>query len=149
MDPLPNSPACTILKAMIAALICVISLATLIQFGVAQWRSIWLTIAAQPLSKSFEAATGISHDSVGAEHFEWLVRVTEQKFPSAQEGHSWLRAVAVYRKGLCAFLKLGGNVLPSVAGWTRQELTECSKYAAATLDRLLNASVTCNSSLTL
>jgi hypothetical protein len=55
---------------------------------ISQWRSVWLTIAAQPLSKSFEAATGMAHDSVGAEHFEWLVRVSKEKFPSPQEGHS-------------------------------------------------------------
>lgn len=134
---------------MIAALICVISLATLIQFAISQWRSIWLTIAAQPLSKSFEAATGIAHDSVGAEHFEWLIRIIEQRSPLRQEGRSWLKAIALYRKGLCAFLKLGGNALPSVAGWTRQELTECSKYAATTLDRLLNASMAYNSSVAL
>lgn len=133
------------LEAMIAALICVISCATLIQFAISQWRSIWLTIAAQPLSNSFEAATGISHDSVGPDHFEWLVRVTEQKFPSVRDGQSWLTAIGFYRKGLCAFLKIGGHTLPSVADWVKRELTECSKYAAATLDRRLNATLACNS----
>src|SRR5690349_14625642 len=85
---------------MIAAPICVISLATMIQFAISQWRSVWLTIAAQPLSKSFEAATGIAHDSVGAGHFEWLVQVSKEKFPSPQEGHSWLKAVGLYRQGI-------------------------------------------------
>jgi len=130
---------------MIAALICVISCATLIQFAISQWRSIWLTIAAQPLSNSFEAATGISHDSVSPDHFEWLIRVTQQKFPSLREGRSWLTAIGLYRKGLYAFLKMGGHALPSVADWVTRELTECSKYAAAILDRRLNTSLACNS----
>jgi hypothetical protein len=130
---------------MIAALICVISLVTLIQFAISQWRAIWLTIAAQPLSKSFESATGIPDNLIGADHFEWLVRVSQQKFPSPQAGHSWLTAVGVYRKGLYVFLRLTGGRFPVASNWINRELTECSKYAAAMLDRRLM----CNSAVNL
>lgn len=124
---------------MIAALICALSLGALIQFAVAQWRSIWIAVAAQPLSSTLESATGIANDAICAEHFEMLVRASAQMCRSSEEGNLWLKEVSVYYWVLRSCLKLSGTALPSVSNWAKRELTECSKFAAATLDRGLNA----------
>ena len=55
---------------MIAAFILVLSVVALLQFGIAQWRSIWISIAEQPLSASLQTATGIPADAIGADDFE-------------------------------------------------------------------------------
>jgi hypothetical protein len=124
---------------MIAAFICVMSLAALIQFAVSQWRSIWITVAAQPLSKAVEAATGIATDAICADHFETLVRASGQIAPSPQERNLWLKEVNIYYRALRACLKLSGTAVPVVSNWAKRELTECSKFAAAILDQRLNA----------
>lgn len=125
---------------MIAALICVMSLGALVQFAVAQWRSIWLTIAAQPLSSALEAATGVANETLGAEHFDMLVRTSEQIGPPPQERGLWLKEVRVYYRLLQICLNLSGTAFPRASNWAKRELNECAKFAAATLDRRLNAS---------
>jgi hypothetical protein len=126
---------------MIAALICVMSLAALVQFALSQWRAIWVTIAAQPLSSSLESATGIANDAIAAEHFDMLVQVSAQFDPSPQEGNLWMKEVGIYYRVLRACQKLSMKALPSVAKWANEELTECAKFAAAILDRRLNSSI--------
>ena len=125
---------------MIAALICVLSFAALVQFAIFQWRSIWGTIAAQPLSSSLETATGIANDAICAEHFEMLVHASEQLCQS-HEGGLWIKEVGLYYRGLRASRRLSGKAFPSVANWANRELTECAKFAAAILDRRLNNSL--------
>ncbi|MGC1105833.1 MAG: hypothetical protein WA876_04780 [Candidatus Acidiferrales bacterium] len=116
-----------------------LSLAALIQFAVSQWRSIWITIAAQPLSKDLENATGIANSAIGAEHFPMLIHASHRMSASPQESNLWLKEVSVYYQALRACVKLSGTALPSVSNWANRELTECSKFAAAILDRRLNA----------
>jgi hypothetical protein len=126
---------------MMAAFICVLSLGALVQFAISQWRSIWITMAAQPLSNSLEAATGIANQEICAEHFDMLVNASEQLGRSVHEGNLWLKEVKLYHGVLQACLNMSGKALPSVANWANQELKECAKFAAAVLDRRLNNSL--------
>ncbi|HEV2289898.1 MAG TPA: hypothetical protein VGR81_13220 [Candidatus Acidoferrales bacterium] len=126
---------------MIAAFICVMSLGALVQFAISQWRSIWVTMAEQPLSNSLEAATGIANSEISARHFDMLVRASEQLSRSAQKGNLWMKEVKVYYRALQACLKLSGTALPRLAGWANREMTECARFAAAVLDRRLNNSL--------
>ena len=126
---------------MIAALIFVMSMAALTQFAISQWRSIWVTIAAQPLSDSLENATGIENHAIGAEHFELLVQAANQLEKSAGEGNLWLKEVGVYYRGLVACRKVCARVLPTVAKRADRELGQCAKFAAAILDRRINNSL--------
>lgn len=126
---------------MIAAFICVMSLGALVQFALSQWRSIWITMAAQPLSNSLEAATGIANGEIGAQHFEMLIHTSEQLARSSNEGSLWMKEVKVYYRALQTCLKLSGKALPSVTNWANRELTECARFAAAVLDRRLNSSL--------
>ncbi|MGH9731680.1 MAG: hypothetical protein ACRD4A_08265 [Candidatus Acidiferrales bacterium] len=126
---------------MIAALICVMSLTALLQFAISQWRSIWITIAAQPLSSSLESVTGIANAAICAEHFEMLTRASEELGRSMHESNLWMKEVVMYYQALRAFRKLSGKTLPSVSNWASRELVECAKFAAAMLDRRLNNSL--------
>lgn len=123
---------------MIAALICVMSLVTLVQFAISQWRSVWITIAASPLSTSLENATGIAKEAICAEHFDLFVRASRQLNKSRHEGNLWMKEVGLYYRGLRACRRLSGKALPSVTSWANRELKECARFAAAILDRRLS-----------
>lgn len=126
---------------MMAALIFVMSIAALAQFAISQWRSIWVTIAAQPLSDSLENATGIENNAIGAQHFDLLISASKQLEKSPREGNLWLKEVGVYYRGLRACRKLSAKAMPTIASWADGELVQCAKFAAAILDRRLNDSL--------
>jgi hypothetical protein len=132
---------------MIAAFILVLSVAALVQFGVSQWRSIWISIAQQPLSESLQSATGIAASAIGADDFEVLARTSEQLCPSAQERNVWLKEVRVYYRLVRAVQGLSSERLPSLAEWAKAELVSCSRYAGAVLDQRLNANLAYASAL--
>jgi hypothetical protein len=132
---------------LIAALILVLSVAALIQFGIAQWRSIWISIAEQPLSASLQTATGIPADAIGADDFEVLARTSEQLCPSPQERNVWLKEVRVYYRLVRAMQNLSSERLPALAQWSKAELVTCSRYAGAVLDQRLNANLAYSSAL--
>jgi hypothetical protein len=123
---------------MVAAFILVMSVAALAQFAILQWRSMWITVAAQPLSNSFQGATGIAGTAVGADDFDYLVKTSEQLCPGPQQSNLWLNEVRIYYRALRTVQKF---CAPSLAGWAKRELTACSRYAAAILDQRLNASL--------
>lgn len=132
---------------MIAAFILVLSVAALMQFAIAQWRSIWISIAEQPLSASLQTATGIAPDAIGADDFEVLARTSEQLCPSPQERNMWLKEVRVYYRLVRAMWNMSSERLPSLAEWAQSELVTCSRYAGAVLDQRLNANLAYASAL--
>jgi hypothetical protein len=122
---------------MIAIFILALSIMALAEFAISQWRSMWILVGAQPISSSLQAATGISAESVSAEHFSLLAQTTEQLCPSREEGNLWLREVGVYYR-IVRFL---GNNVSSLSSWAKDELLACSRYAAVVLDQRLNANL--------
>jgi hypothetical protein len=130
---------------MIAALILVMSVVALAQFAIAQWRSMWMTVAAQPLSDYVQAATGISDGTISGNDFQLLVRTSEQLFPSEQERNLWLREVGIYYRLIRALDKICAKQISGLSGWAKSELVACSRYAAAVLDQRLNSSFACAS----
>jgi hypothetical protein len=130
---------------MIAALILVMSVVALAQFAIAQWRSMWMTVAAQPLSDYVQAATGISDGAISGNDFQLLVRTSEQLFPSAQERNLWLREVGIYYRLIRALDKICAKQISGLSDWAKSELVACSRYAAAVLDQRLNSSFACAS----
>jgi hypothetical protein len=124
---------------MIAALILVMSMVALAQFAVAQWRSMWMTVAAQPLSGHIQAATGIADEAIGANDFDLLVRTSEQVCPSQEARSVWLREVGIYYRVIRALDGLCGKQVAGLSNWAKSELVACSRYAAAVLDQRLNS----------
>jgi len=130
---------------MIAALILVMSVVALAQFAVAQWRSMWMTVAAQPLTDYVQAATGISDAAISGNDFELLVRTSQQLAPSAQERNLWLKEVGIYYRVIRALDGMCAKQISGVSEWAKDELVACSRYAAAVLDQRLNSSFACAS----
>jgi len=127
---------------MIAALILVMSVAAIAQFAVAQWRSMWITFATQPLSSSLQAATGIAGDAIGAKDFELLVQTSEQLCPSPEERNIWLREVRIYYRMIRTLDNVCAKKITGLSEWAQREMKTCSRYAAAVLDQRLNSNLT-------
>ena len=125
---------------MFAALIFVFSVWALIRFGVAQWRFIWHGIAAQPLSRGFEAASGVAADAIGPDDFELLKTMCTTSCRLPRQSEIWLKEVAIYYRSLRALRGLCAKISPSLAEWAEKELMVCSRYAGVVLDHSVNSS---------
>lgn len=125
---------------MFAALIFVFSVSALVRFGVAQWRSIWCSIADQPLSGGFETASGIAADAIGPDDFEVFKAICAKSCRLPRQSEIWLKEVAIYYRSLRILREVCSKMSPSVAEWAEKELIVCSRYAGAVLDHSVNAS---------
>jgi hypothetical protein len=126
---------------MIPAFIFVFSAVALIQFGISQWRAMWLTVAARPLSDCLQAATGLDARALRPEDFHLITKTSHYVSPAPRERNVWLREVGVYFSVVSAIEKLIGDRVPGVNEWAQSELLSCAKYAAAVLDQRLNANL--------
>jgi hypothetical protein len=126
---------------MIALLILAVSVTALVQFAVCQWRSMWISVAAQPLSDCLKAAVGLAPNEIQSSHFELLARTSEQMCPATQKQNVWLREVRLYFRIVEALDHLCEKHLPALSEWAETELTACAHYAAAVLDERLNANL--------
>jgi len=124
---------------MIAALICVLSLATCLQFFVLYCRSILASTRKVELSSRVREVTGIASQNVGADDFQRLLELVRM-CPERADDQTEIRAVGTYY-GLLYFLGLLTRpVIPSVAAWVEQERRSCSYFAAVALDRRISYS---------
>jgi hypothetical protein len=126
---------------MIAAFILVFSTVALVRFGICQWRAMWLTVAARPLSDCLQAATGLDVSALRPEDFYLITKTSHYVSAAPQERNVWLREVGVYFRVVSAIKRLAGDHIPGVAKWAQSELLSCAKYAAAVLDQRLNANL--------
>ena len=126
---------------MIALLILVVSVTALAQFAVCQWRSMWISVAAQPLSECLQAAVGLAPSQIQSSHFELLARTSEQICPATQKQDVWLREVRLYFRIVEALDRLCEKHIPAISEWAETELVACARYAAAVLDERLNANL--------
>lgn len=124
---------------MVAAFIFVMSVMALVHFAISQWRSIWVVVVEQPLSSSFEAATGIAVDSITAEDFSPLLRALDHLPTTSLKRNSWLKEIRIYYRALQALSSSCEQRLPALANRAKKEAVMCAKYAAAVLDQRLNS----------
>jgi hypothetical protein len=125
---------------MIALCILVLSVAALIEFAVSQWRSMWMTVAAQPLSDCLQTATGLSVEAIGDNDFDYLLQTTEKLCPAKERNH-WVEEVKIYYRLMRALEAFSEKHAPGLAGWANKELVSCARFAAAILDERLNANL--------
>lgn len=124
---------------MIAALICVISLAAFLQFFVSYCRSILASSRKIELSDRVREVTGIVSRNVGADDFDRLLELV-RLCPERADDQTEIRAVGTYY-GLLYFVGLLTRPLvPGVAAWVEQERESCSYFAAVALDRRISYS---------
>lgn len=116
---------------MIVALIAVISLAALAQFGLFYWRATIAVTAAHPISDAIRNSAGIEHPEVEAADFAALVLLVEV-CPALKNDKGGIGAVRCYFR-IVHFL--GQFLGPALGGWAVAEMDLCSRYLAVRLDQ--------------
>lgn len=124
---------------MIAALICVISLAAFLQFFVSYCRSILASSRKIELSDRVREVTGIASQNVGADDFQRLLQLV-RLCPERADDQTEIRAVGTYYGLLYLVGLLARPLIPSVGVWVEQERKSCSYFAAVALDRRISYS---------
>jgi hypothetical protein len=124
---------------MIAALICVISIAAFLQFFVSYCRSILASSRKFQLSDRVREVTGIANHDVGADDFERLLQLV-RLCPERGDDRSEIRAVGTYYGLLAIVNRVSRPLLPALASWTEHERQSCSYFAAVALDRRISYS---------
>jgi len=124
---------------MIAALICVISIATFLQFFVSYSRSILASSRKVQLSDRVREVTGIPSREIAADDFEHIVQLV-RLCPERGDDQTEIRAVGTYYGLLHILGQICHSIVPSVAAWTEQERQNCSYFAAVALDRRISYS---------
>jgi hypothetical protein len=124
---------------MIAALIFVISVATLLQFFVLHCRAILAHSCAIELSDRVRDLTGITNQHVAAGEFYRLLQLV-RLCPERGDDRKEIRVVRAYYAFLAILRRATHAVLPTIAAWTESEQRGCSYFAAVALDRRISYS---------
>lgn len=124
---------------MIAALICVVSVAAFLQFFVSYCRSILASSRKVELSARVREVTGIASHDVAADDFTRLLQLV-RLCPERGDDQTEIRAVGTYYGLLHVLGRVARPLVPGVAAWTEQERQSCSYFAAVALDRRISYS---------
>src|SRR6202041_3953318 len=124
---------------MMAALICVISLAVFAQFFVWYCRSILAPSCQVKLSERVREVTGITNQDVAPDDFHRLLQLV-RLCPERGDDRSEIRAVGTYYGLLAILNRVSRPVAPRFAVWVEQERKSCSYFAAVALDRRISYS---------
>jgi hypothetical protein len=124
---------------MIAALICVISVALFVQFFVWYCRANLAASGAVVLSDRVREVTGIADHEVGPDDFDRLLQLV-RLCPERGDDQSEIRAVGTYYGFLAVLHRVAQPVAAGVVAWTEQERKSCSYFAAVALDRRISHS---------
>jgi hypothetical protein len=125
---------------MMAAIILLISLATLLQFFVSYCRSLIAASSKQVLSPEVQDVTGLRQSASG-EDFARVVQLLHL-CPERPEDRSGVQAIGTYFS-ILSFLRASiGRLVPSLLAWTERERGHCAYFAAVALDRRIAFSKT-------
>jgi len=124
---------------MIAALICVISIAAFLQFFVSYCRSILASSRKIVLSDRVREVTGIANHDVHADDFNRLLQLV-RLCPERGDDQSEIRAVGTYYGLLAVLHRVSRPLAPGFAAWVQRERQSCSYFAAVALDRRISYS---------
>ena len=127
---------------MIAAILFVVSLAALGQFGLYYWRAIVAGVAAQPLSDRVRTAAGLASASVSAADFHAVMSLHDLA-PRLKDDNGGLWFLRMYYGAVATLGRLAGHSLPRLAAWTQREMTTCSRYVAVLVDQRLESNMAC------
>jgi hypothetical protein len=118
---------------MTAALFLVCSIVFLLQFFVSYCRSLIAASVKHELSAEVRDVTGLSASTSG-EDFARVIQLL-LLCPDRPEDRGEVRAVSAYFR-LMNFLEgTLARVAPSIHAWTERERSQCTYFAAVTLDR--------------
>jgi hypothetical protein len=125
---------------MMAAIILLISLATLLQFFVSYCRSLIATSSRAILSPEVQDVTGLQKSASG-DDFARVIQLLHL-CPERPEDRSGVQAIGTYF-GILGFLHATvAKLMPSLQAWTERERGHCAYFAAVALDRRIAFSKT-------
>lgn len=124
---------------MMAALICVISLAVFAQFFVWYCRSILAPSRRVVLSERVREVTGIANQEVAPDDFQRLLQLV-RLCPERGDDRSEIRAVGTYYRVLAMLKNVSKLAGPRLSQWVDHERQDCSYFAAVALDRRISYS---------
>jgi hypothetical protein len=124
---------------MIAALICVTSLAVFAQFFIWYCRAIVAPSLKVTLSDRVREVTGIADHDVAPDDFDRLLELV-RLCPERGDDRSEIRAVGTYYGLLAIVNRVSRSLSPALATWTEHERQNCSYFAAVALDRRISYS---------
>lgn len=125
---------------MMAAIILLISLATLMQFFVSYCRSLIAASSREVLSPEVQDVTGLRQGASG-EDFARVIQLLHL-CPERPEDRSSVQAIGTYF-GILGFLRATiAKIMPSLLAWTERERGHCAYFAAVALDRRIAFSKT-------
>jgi len=124
---------------MIAALIFVISFATLLQFFMLHCRSVVAYSRRFELSDRIREVTGLSTQQLAAGDFDHLLQLVHL-CPERGDDRREIRAVGAYYTMLDILERFTRSLIPSVAAWAETERQGCTYFAAVALDRRISYS---------
>lgn len=119
---------------MIAALICVVSVAALLQFFISYCRSVLASSRNFTLSEQVREVTGNQDAEFAPNDFGRILQLL-RLCPETGDDQGKLRAVGAYFGMMGALGGVTQSVVPALAGWAERERRNCSYFAAVTLDR--------------
>jgi hypothetical protein len=125
---------------MMAALICVISVAAFLQFFVSYCRSILSSCRGVVLSDRVREVTGMAKANVAAADFDRLLQLVKL-CPERGDDQTEIRAVGTYYHLLGVLGLVARPAVPRVAAWAEEERRSCSYFAAVALDRRISYSL--------
>ena len=123
---------------MIAAILFMVSIVALVQFGLYYWRAIISGVAIQPISDRIRTAAGITAPQIGAQDFHSILSLHDLSPDLRGPNGSFLGVRAYYS----AVEKLG-SLIPAMASWANAEMLTCSRYVAVLVDQHLERNVVC------
>lgn len=119
---------------MIAALICVISIAALLQFFISYSRSVIAAYQKSELSEQVREVAGIEGERVRSEQFGQLVQLV-RLCPQKGDDQSDLAVVRVYYRMMGWLAMMARSTAPAIYKWAETERVSCTYFAAIALDR--------------
>src|SRR5271168_3135118 len=121
-------------RSMIAALLCVVSLAAFLQFFVSYCRSVLASTGRIGLSERVREVTGIENACTAADDFARLHQLLRLCSESGRD-RTEIRAITAYYSMLPILGHVLRSLIPSVSPWVEQERRSCCHFAAVALDR--------------
>jgi len=116
---------------MVPAVVLLISVLTMCQFGLYYWRALLAGVAAEPISDRVRVAARLEEQEPSAANFDEILSLIE--LTPGFGGSNGLAPVRAYFS-VVSFL---GRVILPLSAWSEREKLVCTRYAAALLDRRL------------
>lgn len=124
---------------MIAALICVASVAAFVQFLVSYCHSVVAAFGKVDLSAQVREVAGMGDRAPAADDFAHFLQLLHL-CPEHNADRLEIRSVKFYYAVLCGVEFVARAFAPGVAGWAGRERVGCSHFAAVALGRRMEFS---------